>query len=183
MKDPAVKTALALCVLLGGFCAAMLFRHDRPRLTAINPNIEDEVLLRCRSKKAASPPGRSLADVSATRETRKETLPEANPAIVVAPPNRREPPPSFSSGAPLFERPASARWGQSMEMMLPVVKSADDANRTHTVVDGDRLETLAERYLGTASRADEIYQANRDVINNPRLLPIGVDLKIPPRNR
>jgi nucleoid-associated protein YgaU len=70
-----------------------------------------------------------------------------------------------------------------MEMMLPVVKPVDDANRTHTVVDGDRLEALAERYLGSSARADEIYQLNRNVIDNPRLLPIGIELRLPPRDR
>ena len=43
-----------------------------------------------------------------------------------------------------------------------------------------RSAALAERYLGPASRAGEIFAANRDVLFDPKLLPIGVELKIPP---
>lgn len=70
-----------------------------------------------------------------------------------------------------------------MEMMLPVAAPTDQTAHTHAIVDGDTLVSLAERYLGAASRADEIFQANRDVLSDPDLLPIGVDLKLPPRQR
>jgi len=53
------------------------------------------------------------------------------------------------------------------------------AVRMHKVVDGDTLEALAERYLGCADRAGEIYQLNRDRLLSPELLPIGVELRIP----
>ena len=52
-------------------------------------------------------------------------------------------------------------------------------NRVRLVVDGDRLKSLAKRYLGSASRYLEIYEANRDVLASPDLLPIGTKLKIP----
>lgn len=56
----------------------------------------------------------------------------------------------------------------------------DDAGpRKHRVRDGDTLANLAERFLGDASRAPELLDANRDVIANPELLPIGVELVIP----
>lgn len=67
-----------------------------------------------------------------------------------------------------------------MEMMLPVATSPD-APRTHKVVDGDTLAALAERYLGSSARAQEIYEANREALRDPMLLPIGVELKLPPR--
>ena len=46
--DPAIKTALALCVLLAGVCAAMLFRNDRPQPTPPEANGEEQLLLRYR---------------------------------------------------------------------------------------------------------------------------------------
>jgi nucleoid-associated protein YgaU len=49
----------------------------------------------------------------------------------------------------------------------------------HVVHNGDTLGTLAERYLGDESRALEIFDLNRDVLNNPHLLPIGAELRIP----
>lgn len=58
-----------------------------------------------------------------------------------------------------------------------------DILRTHVVIDGDTLVRLADRYLDDANRASEIYRLNRDVLSNPELLPIGVELRIPARER
>jgi nucleoid-associated protein YgaU len=63
-----------------------------------------------------------------------------------------------------------------MAQMLPETASAPP---THKIVDGDTLPMLAERYLGSASRAAEIYQANRNVLTDPKILPIDKVLKIP----
>jgi hypothetical protein len=49
----------------------------------------------------------------------------------------------------------------------------------HTIVDGDSLEGLAEQYLGTDQRWTEIYEANRQLLRSPDVLPIGVRLRIP----
>ena len=65
--------------------------------------------------------------------------------------------------------------------MLPVAQTTNLT--THTVVDGDTLPALAERYLGASDRANELFEANRQTLTDPSLLPIGVELKIPPRNR
>jgi hypothetical protein len=54
--------------------------------------------------------------------------------------------------------------------------------RSHIVVDGDSLAKLAGRYLDDPHRASEIYELNRDRLNDPELLPIGVELAIPPRS-
>jgi phage tail protein X len=54
--------------------------------------------------------------------------------------------------------------------------------RTHVVVDGDSLSRLAARYLGDARRAAEIYELNRGLLADPELLPIGLELTIPPRD-
>jgi hypothetical protein len=66
-------------------------------------------------------------------------------------------------------------------MTQPPGTADDDEPRTHTIVDGDSLPKLAERYLGDAKFSDQIYQLNRDVLNDPELLPIGAELKLPPR--
>lgn len=49
----------------------------------------------------------------------------------------------------------------------------------HRIRDGDTLSGLARRYLGSRERYWEIYDANRDRLKDPDLLPIGVDLHIP----
>ena len=51
--------------------------------------------------------------------------------------------------------------------------------QTHRVRDGDTLSSLARDYLGSSKRYLEIYEANRDVLASPDLLPIGAELKLP----
>lgn len=54
------------------------------------------------------------------------------------------------------------------------------APRTHRVQNGDTLSDLAARYLGSSERFWEIFTANRDRLRTPDLLPIGLELRIPP---
>ena len=61
----------------------------------------------------------------------------------------------------------------------PVVAVAQPSE--HKIVDGDTLAALALDYLGDARRAEEIFEANRQVLSDPELLPIGAKLRIPPR--
>ena len=171
MMDPALKAALGLCVVLVGVCAAMLFRHDRPRPASPATDVEEETLLRWRVE-SASP--RGLV---------RQSTGGARPATVVTPLDRRESPPSLAPNYPAADRPASSQWGVPMEMMLPMAPPANETARTHTVVDGDTLASLAEHYLGSAARAQEIFQANRNLLSDPDLLPIGAELKLPSSKR
>ncbi|MBI3838728.1 MAG: LysM peptidoglycan-binding domain-containing protein [Planctomycetia bacterium] len=51
----------------------------------------------------------------------------------------------------------------------------------HKIADGDTLSKLAATYLDHSDRYLEIFELNRDVLSSPDLLPIGRELKIPPR--
>ena len=53
------------------------------------------------------------------------------------------------------------------------------AERTYTVVEGDTLSGIAKRQYGEASRWKRIYDANRDVIDDPDLIYPGQNLRIP----
>ena len=55
------------------------------------------------------------------------------------------------------------------------------APQTHRIQDGDTLSKLAAKYLGSANREREIFEMNRDVLETPDLLPIGIDILIPSR--
>jgi nucleoid-associated protein YgaU len=61
------------------------------------------------------------------------------------------------------------------------VADQPSSSRTHTIEAGDTLSKLAERYLGDRQKSELIYRANSDVLFDPRLLPIGVELRIPTR--
>ena len=82
-----------------------------------------------------------------------------------------------------FDISAPARSGDAARIH-PEPYHADDApsvgdGRTHVVVDGDSLSKLADRYLDDAELGEEIYRLNQDVLKDPALLPIGVELRIP----
>lgn len=53
--------------------------------------------------------------------------------------------------------------------------------RLHELKDGDTLEKLAVRYWKDESLGSLIFDANRDRINDPKVLPIGVVIVIPRR--
>lgn len=52
--------------------------------------------------------------------------------------------------------------------------------RSHVVRDGDDLTGLATRYYGHPSAAGTIWAANRDRLPDPEVLPIGVEIRLPP---
>ncbi len=63
----------------------------------------------------------------------------------------------------------------------PAVKppAPSPAPRFHTVGSGDSLSKISKQYYGTATRWNDILQANRDVIRNPDALTLGTQLRIP----
>jgi nucleoid-associated protein YgaU len=59
----------------------------------------------------------------------------------------------------------------------PVV--APPAAQTYTVVSGDSLSKIAKKRYGNANRWREIFDANRDQLDNPDLIQPGQVLKLP----
>lgn len=73
------------------------------------------------------------------------------------------------------------------EPRRPVVTPAPDSPgrsdipETHTVVKGDTLTKISQKYYGTQNRWREIYNYNRDTLSTPSSLKIGDKLKLPPQ--
>lgn len=61
----------------------------------------------------------------------------------------------------------------------PVGSSPEVA--TYRVRDGDDLAGIASRVYGHPHAAAAIYAANQDIIRDPAILPIGLELRMPPR--
>lgn len=59
------------------------------------------------------------------------------------------------------------------------VSSEQPREVRHVVENSDTLEKLAKRYLGDEGRSLEIFDLNRDVLDNPHLLPIDAELRLP----
>jgi nucleoid-associated protein YgaU len=169
---------LATGVILGGIALALLFRHPAGP-GGVPPS------------GAASPLG--LLPAAPAPLWRYEGLPSAaatspvarapEPLIATAPTTvhaASDQPPPLARTYPDSQPIPTSRWGNSLGLGRDR-PSAEDQERTHTVVDGDTLTALAEHYLGSPGRALEIYNANRFLLPSPDVLPIGVELRIPPR--
>lgn len=72
------------------------------------------------------------------------------------------------------------RAGPAPSQFAPIDRQPVKATYTkHVVTDGDTLASLAKRYLGEASRAGELFELNRDRLEHPDVLPIGMLLLTP----
>jgi nucleoid-associated protein YgaU len=89
---------------------------------------------------------------------------QASEANSPAPPTESTAKPAYTTVGEQLNNEPQASWRDEM---------------LHIVANGDTLEKLAERYLNDAGRAMEIFDMNRDQLNNPHLLPIGVELRVP----
>lgn len=183
MMEPGVKIAAASCVLLAGIFVALLFRHNAPSSAPAVPGRSDRLVLRKQSEPLADQPApgghdRRLPSADSAPAAAQET---GLPATVLTPTDPAEAPPALAREYPGAGVPGTSGWGGSIE--LPLASRADGPVRRHRIVDGDTLEALAERYLGSTDRSLEIYEANRDVLPGPGLLPIGAELRIPSGRR
>jgi nucleoid-associated protein YgaU len=161
MMDPAVKTGMAVCVLLVGVCAAMLFRREPPVQIPSAPSPAAPLLIHSGADAVA---GEGQPQVSVSQRL----------ATVVKPLDIEKSPPPLAAKYPETDRSSDSRRGVSIDLLLPATEA-----RTHKIIDGDTLAALAQRYLGSTARAGEIFEANRAVLSDPELLPIGAELKIP----
>jgi len=61
----------------------------------------------------------------------------------------------------------------------PVVSAAMEIIASHKVVQGDTLYGLAGKYYGDKTEFGKIFDANRDRLDDPRDLFLGIELRIP----
>jgi nucleoid-associated protein YgaU len=182
MNDPAVKFALAICILVGGLFIAIVFRPviSMPAGTIAEMNTPLSLQHQEQLPLPTPPPEQSLVSTSLADQqiaARPTSSPSPTVLLPLGPPQHG---PNSPPRYPDYSSTNSARWGMPLDMMPTVARPADGP-QVHKIVDGDTLEALAARYLGSAARAMEIFQVNRDVLADPELLPIGVELKIPAR--
>ncbi len=180
--DRGLKIALASAVLLGGMTMALLFRNqsagtdDQSRSARRSTRLERLELPLAGRRMAANP---------TQSDSRSSSVPPADgsqpAATILTPLAPSQLPPALARDYP--RSPDSSRWGTPIGFGLPRAASVGAHERTHRLKDGDTLENLAERYLDAADRALEIYEANRDVLSSPDVLPLDVEITIPPRRR
>jgi nucleoid-associated protein YgaU len=176
---------LAAGVVLGvGLATAMLFRRGdetlRPAVVSavpvesIVPVAPTPVLMPLEGQFSPLPPVPATMVSSVVSVEPSPAIPaitvDATPPVVVESDPLATPSTEAPAGRPVYavEDPA--------EIAAP---TADSGYRVHVIHNGDTLERLAERYLTDGARALELFDLNRDVLENPHLLPLGVELRIP----
>jgi phage tail protein X len=180
MLDRRSKIAIALGLLFGGAAVAMFFRHE----AVSNLSGSYDRLVVRDSVESPDLVGPILgAPIPPTKSAVVSPVPPAEPVRPLSsahiPQSGGPPPPGFSTSYP---DQVPANWPSSLPGLSQSAPLSEKPVR-HKIRDGDTLTGLAERYLGSAARAGEIFDANHDVLSNPELLPIGVELQIPPREQ
>jgi len=69
--------------------------------------------------------------------------------------------------------------GSSTAAAAPQPTDTIGSGKTYVVVEGDSLSKIARREYGDASKWRTIYEANKDLINDPDLIFPGQELKVP----
>ena len=173
------NVALALAVLALGLLVALAFRHRPGEDTPPRAAGSSELVLRERiaSPQARAAAPRTVLPPSGGIETPRTTLAGDSASVSdVHEPASLEPapPPDLARSYPY---PPPHHGAEGLAELLP------RRGLWHVIEDGDTLESLAERYLGSAERAEELYEANRDRLLQPDVLPIGIELVIPRTGR
>jgi nucleoid-associated protein YgaU len=78
------------------------------------------------------------------------------------------------------EKPAPVERGIARNEK-PVKPSGKTPTATYKVARGDSLGTIAQKLLGTSRRASELFQLNKDVLEDEHSLVAGTVIKIPAR--
>lgn len=178
------KTLLALAIVTAGTGFALLFYRRGPAEEQPKPVAPERLISRGSVEPVSGQPVplvfpvvrlQTSAGVGKPGENGVGAVPRAMEPAEPPPPLAR----SFSGPDPTV----AARWGTMLGLLPAPPDPAGQPARTHKVRDGDTLKALAERYLGNPDRFAEIYEANRELLPNCEVLPIGVELRIPPRDR
>lgn len=64
---------------------------------------------------------------------------------------------------------------------VPEKPAAKPTLETYKIAKGDDLSTIAQKFLGSARRATEIFQLNKDVLSDPHTVIAGTVIKLPAR--
>lgn len=69
--------------------------------------------------------------------------------------------------------------GWESEVVAEIKVANKDIYGYYTVQSGDSLSKIAKLHFGDYKRYTDIFEANRDVLDNPDLIKVGQKLKIP----
>jgi phage tail protein X len=99
-------------------------------------------------------------------------------------PTLQSPPPPLldAESAPPLAVGWTTRHSESRTVVGAAPGDAVEQPRIYVVRDGDDLTGIASRFYGHPAAATAIWQANRGLLRDPGLLPIGAALVLPPQS-
>jgi nucleoid-associated protein YgaU len=175
------RLLIALGIVLAGVAAALPFRQSplpaqrvaRPpamplALTLRKPDAPLELAPRIEVS-----PATELIQFGGNEQ---EKLQPAQPSLERT--NFAPPPALPVSFLPSTPTTSTSDWRPQSLLTAPRPQSPP---RPYRLRDGDTLEKIADRLLGDPTRAAEIFEANRKVLGQPDLLPVGEVIMLPPR--
>lgn len=162
-------------ILMGGALAALPFRQPARIGVQMAASTVADITIRRKDVTVEVSPHEELSPAVG--------LGHASPAVELSGPvpagpdlDGLGPPPELPTRfMPVSRREPVAPWRPD-----PPAPPKESVWRKHRLVDGDNLEALAERYLGSRARAGEIFEANQGILPARDLLPIGKTIRIPP---
>jgi LysM repeat protein len=108
-----------------------------------------------------------------------ETAVKAAPAVAIAGALVALPQSAYASVRTPAKASAVTEQAEQAHTTAVVRRAAQSVTTTYTVRSGDTLSSIAERFYGTTSKWNWIYQANRSKISDPNVVYVGETLTIP----
>ena len=194
-----LKVGLSLGVLVLGVVGALLFRREQVSESPKTPlktarKIDERIADRPRTPYMVgdiefdqdnAPVGNGGEERLADSDRPAHTVPPnwlddaEDPFQVTQTPNRKH---DHSVDSQLADSTAIPVAPRAVTARRPTETEHAAALQTHVIKSGESLSTIAEHYLGSQGRFQELYDANRDVLTDPNRLPLGATIVIPPNS-
>ena len=179
------KPPVVVLGILGlGLVAALPFQHRQSDDSAAGRRVAQDVLqLRAHPALQVLPvPTEPLADFSETTgEEITTTMAPIRPAEIRAGDelDRATLAPDFSLPAPAPTHIPVDRNRDFLDTDRTTSPTTEIVNVRHVIRDGETLRSIAAEYYGDEQQALKIYEANRDKLSHPDLLPLGIEIDVP----
>jgi nucleoid-associated protein YgaU len=119
-----------------------------------------------------------LPSGSQQQKSQQQTSKPLEVARDVAPPIISNEFPSTTQQVPQVANPIKNGSKSNSRSSLDNEKHGDGP-KVHRIRDGDTLRKIAEKYFKNGDRWIEILDANRSILRDPEVLPVGKEIKIP----